>query len=179
MLYQKKLRAALVLSTLMTVLGSAEALAGDMASVDVTATLVNRTCTPDWTNDPNKTNIKLGTIDAASAAKGDLKTVEFTLGLTDCNDVKKVKVTAQGHAHPSATTEFGNTASNGALGFAVHLEGGPNEDTRLKPDASTSVTYPLTNNAVDMKFKATLEKVADKTTSGEFSAPITLTMDYE
>ncbi|MDT0175172.1 hypothetical protein Q9R34_03800 [Enterobacter sp. BRE11] len=178
MFKRNNVKAACVLSPLLTLLWTAGVQAGDTANITITATIVNRTCTADWTDDPNKTNIKLGTIDAASAAKGDLKTTEFTLGLTDCTDVKKVKVTAKGKAHPTATTEFGNTV-NGAVGFAVHLEGGPNEDTRLKPDASTSVTYPLTDNAVEMKFKATLEKVADKTTSGEFSAPITLTMDYE
>ncbi|EQA1624989.1 fimbrial protein [Enterobacter asburiae] len=175
----KPLRVALLCGASLSALHTVPAQAGDTATVTVTATIVNRTCTPDWTDNPDELKVPLGTIDAASADKGDLKTAEFTLGLTNCTDVTSVKVTAKGKAHPDVSTEFDNTVDKGATGFAVHLEGGPDENTRLKPDGSTSVTYPVSDGAASMKFKATLEKVADTTTSGDFSAPITLTMDYD
>jgi Fimbrial protein. len=173
-------RRALFGATLLAALHTVPVLAGDTTTITVTATIVNRTCTADWTSNPNKLKVPLGTIDAADGTKSkDLKSVEFTLGLTKCTDVNTVKVTATGKAHPDAATEFGNTVTGGATGYAVHLEGGAKEDTRLNPDGSTSVNYTVTDNAVDMKFKASLEQVSDTTTSGEFSAPITLTMVYE
>lgn len=179
----KRLQVALLCGASLTAFWMVPAQAGDTADITVTATLVNRTCTPDWKNDASKTTIALGTVDGTTmTAKGAVgATGETTLGLSGCSDVSKVTVTANGTADSGDSSAFANSAAGTqAKGVAVLLKAGPNEDTVLKPDGSTSIDYTVKDNAVKMTFKAFLEaNGVESVSDGAFSAPITLTMAYE
>jgi len=175
---------ALFYSSLLFSVGMPLAQAGDTANIKVTATVVNRTCTPGWTGTQD---VGLGTIDAATmpAHGTPAASKEFTLSLTGCSsDVSKIKVTASGTPDSADATDFANSldsAAGGATGVGVFIKGGPSQDTTRHPDKSGSVEYPVSNGAVDMKFKAQLEKDSDTgtVTTGEVNVPVTLNIEYE
>jgi type 1 fimbria pilin len=179
----KTCQIALFWGALISTFWVATAQAGDTANITVTATIVNRTCTTDWTDNTRKTTIALGTVDGTKmTAKGDIgATGETTLGLSGCNGVNKVTVTASGSADSGDASAFANSATGNtaAKGVAVLLKGGTDEGTVLKPDGTTSVVYNVAHNAVNMTFKAFLEGNGNAVTDGAFSAPITLNMAYE
>lgn len=167
---------------LLAVMHAVQAQAGDTAKITVTATIVNRTCTPDWTSDTSKTNISLDTIDAATMAgkgsKGGEK--EFILTLTNCSsDVNTVKVTAKGTPNDEDSTDFKNTGTAKHVG--VYIKGGSDESVTLHPDGTGEGEYTVSNGTVAMKFKAILERTSasDAPTSGSVTVPVTLNMNYE
>lgn len=158
--------------------GVTPAHAGDTANINITATVVVRTCTPDWssTND-----VPLGSVDA-SGKKGqdNIASKDFTLGLNDCTGVSKVKVTASGTADSQDTTAFKNMATDtAASGVAVYLLGGTQTNTRLDPGGNTFAEYPVTDGAVSMAFKAVLEGNNENIVAGAVKVPVTLNMVYE
>lgn len=174
------LHRSLICGGLLSFVWGLPAYAGDTANITVTATIVTRTCTPQWSGDQK---IALGSVDGSGAsgkgaviAQGDL-----TLSLKDCNNVSKIAVTATGTADGNDTSAFANQASTDkAKGVAVYLMGGPNQDTRLDPKGTTSVDYPVSSNAADMKFTAFLEANGGYDVSdGQVNVPITLNMTYE
>ena len=181
MFKRNNVKAACVLSPLLTLLWTAGAQASATANITITATIVNRTCTADWTNDPTKTDIKLGEVDAATmTAKGSTGgSREFTLTLTDCQSVNKVKVTASGTPSDEDSTDFKNNGDAAHIG--LYIKGGPNEDVTLHPDGSGEGDYTVSDGTVAMKFKAIVERTSDSDapTAGSINVPVTLNMNYE
>ncbi|MGJ0193047.1 fimbrial protein [Pantoea sp. RRHST58] len=181
MFKRNKVKAVCVLSPLLTLLWATGAQAGATASITITATIVNRTCTANWTDDPTKTDIKLGEIDAATmTAKGIIGgSREFTLTLTDCSNVNKVKVTASGTPSDEDSTDFKNNGDAAHIG--LYIKGGPDESVTLHPDGSGEGDYTVSNGTVAMNFKAIVERTSssDAPTAGSIKVPVTLKMNYE
>ncbi len=169
---------AAISAALFAASGATCAHAGDTASITVTATVVARTCTVT-----NKSQtVALGTVDAASlSSHGDVgASQEFTVSLTNCSNVNTVKVTATGTADDKDSTDFKNMASDSAAtGAAVYIKGGTDEGTTLHPNGDGEGSYPVTDGAVDMKFKAILEATGATVSAGAVSVPITLNLAYE
>ncbi|MBD8109345.1 MULTISPECIES: fimbrial protein [Erwiniaceae] len=152
--------------------------AGDTADINITATVIVRTCTPDWNSTKD---VPLGSVDG-SGKKGqdNIASKDFTLDLKDCTGVSKVKVTAKGTPDSKDVTAFKNAATDtAASGVAVYLLGGPQTNTRLDPDGNTAAEYSVTDNAVSMGFKAVLEGNGDNIVAGAVKVPVTLSMVYE
>ncbi|SFT37833.1 Pilin (type 1 fimbria component protein) [Kosakonia arachidis] len=170
-------------SALLTVAHTVPAQAGDTATITVSGTVVNRTCTEGWTS--ADTHIELGTVDASTMkSKHDIgASKDFTLTLTNCSsDVKTVKVTATGTADPALSEAFKNTGT--ATGVDVSIWSGPGLSefgTELIPNnQSTAIAFKPANGVVDMSFRVKLGQDSDATvTAGTVSALITLNMNYE
>lgn len=154
--------------------------ASDSATVNVTATVVDNTCTPQWSDsgvsvDLNRVSLKDFGADKIGAEK------TFTLSLTDCgSDTTKVVVTASGAEDNTDSRLFSNLESSGATGVAVAIWGDSTQSTQLTPDGLTSAEYTVSNQAVDMTFLARLMQTGDTApTAGSVKSTVTLTMDYE
>ena len=154
--------------------------ASDTATVNVTATVVDNTCTPQWSDsgvsvELNRVSLK----DFGSDKVGAEKT--FTLSLTDCgSDTTKVTVTASGTEDGTDSSLFSNLETDGAEGVAVAIWGDSSQSTQLTPDGLTSAEYTVSNQAVDMTFLARLMQTGTATpTAGSVRSTVTLTMDYE
>ncbi|KVD77998.1 hypothetical protein WS62_29675 [Burkholderia sp. ABCPW 14] len=159
------------------------------ATVNITATVVGKTCTPSWTADG--VSVSLGSVASTDlAAQGDVGALKpFTLSLTNCDSgVTKVSVMGVGTADGTDSTDFANKESgdDAAAGVAVALFGGPAQDTQIKPDGTTPVEYPVSNGGVDMTFLAKLVRSAatadtqsDVLKPGKVSSTATLYMTYE
>lgn len=153
--------------------------ASDTANVNVTATVVDNTCTPVWSSgdiivDMNRVSKQDFGADKIGATK------TFDLSLTDCGeDTTRVKVTASGN--PSIDSGlFANMINEGASGVGVGIWGGAEFSTQLMPNGSTSAFYNVNNGEVNMSFLAKLIQVGDTAPSaGEVKSAITLTVDYE
>jgi len=176
----KSIRVALLCGSLLSALHTVPAQAGDTANVTVTATIVNRTCTPGWSGEQK---VDFNTVDVAGMKKPDVaKEKDFTLSLTGCSsEVRKVKVTARGTASEADGAAFKNMATDlKATGLDIYLNGiGAAGETPLDPGGTRNVEYTVSNGAADLKFKFYLTVNDDHITNGKVSVPITLKMDYE
>lgn len=156
------------------------------AVVNITATVVGKTCTPSWTSG-STVSVDLGKVSTANlAAQGDVGAEKpFTLSLSDCDSgVAKVAVTATGSADGTDATAFKNTGS--ATGVAVTLFGGDDGTTQLLPDGTTAAEYTVTNGAASMPFLAKLVRSAAADSgdtagvaNGTVSSTATLYMTYQ
>lgn len=154
--------------------------ASDTATVNITATVVDNTCTPQWSDsgvsvDLNRVSLNDFGTDKIGAEK------TFTLSLTDCgSDTTKITVTASGTEDGTDSSLFSNLESDGATGVAVAIWGDSSQSTQLTPDGLNSAEYTVSNQAVDMTFTARLMQTGDATpTAGSVRSAVTLTMDYE
>ncbi|MGL5969094.1 MAG: fimbrial protein [Kluyvera sp.] len=152
--------------------------ASDTATINITATVVDNTCTPEWTA---AVPVNLGRAAVrdftAPGAVGASST--FDLKLKDCGaDTTKVKVTASGAADGSNSELFKNTG--GATGVGIALFGDATQSTQLKP-GSGEVEYDIAGKTdAVMTFKAELRQSADaKPAAGDVVSMVTLTMAYE
>lgn len=154
--------------------------ASDTATVNITATVVDNTCTPQWSDSGVSVDLNRVSLNDFGTNKiGAEKT--FTLSLTDCgSDTTKVTVTASGTEDGTDSSLFSNLESDGATGVAVAIWGDSSQSTQLTPDGLTSAEYTVSNQAVDMTFLARLMQTGDTTpTAGSVRSTVTLTMDYE
>lgn len=163
----------------------AQAAVADAASatVNITAEIVGKTCTPSW-KAGTAVSVDLGKVSTGSlAAAGDVGSLKpFTLSLKDCDSgVTKVAVEAAGTADSDDASAFANTAASGAAtGVAVTLFGGEEQSKQLTPDSSKVVEYTVTDGAADMTFLAKLERTtSEAVTEGKVSSTATLYMTYE
>lgn len=158
---------------------SAANAASDSVPVNITATVVNNTCTPDWS--VSGVNVDLSRVavkDFASDKVGSTKT--FTLNLKDCgSDATKVTVSASGAADSTDASLFSNTVSS-TSGVGVGIWGGASQDTQMKPNGDGSVEYSISNNAANMTFMAKLMQTGDTSpVAGEVKSTVTMTITYQ
>lgn len=158
--------------------------APESATVNITASVVDNTCTPDW--DAAGVSVPMGSAHVSDFnQKGDVAlTKEFDLKLKDCGDAStKVKVTANGTGDTDDTSAFVNQTDvdgGGASGVAITIFGGEKQDTQLLPDGSASTEYAIADSAADMKFLAKLEMSGAKAvTTGDVKSVVNMTIDYE
>lgn len=125
--------------------------------------------------------VPLGVVSGlGNKGKDNIASRDFTLSMSGCTSVNKVKVTASGTPDTQDSTAFKNTATDtAASGVAVYLLGGSQTDTRLSPGGSTFVEYSVTDSAVSMGFKAVLEGTGGDISDGAVAVPVTLNMTYE
>lgn len=151
--------------------------ASDTAQINITATVVDSTCTLDTSKVP----VDLGRAAGRDfAAAGDVgASATFKLHLSNCGaDVTKVKVTASGTPDDDNSELFKNTGA--ATGVGVAVFGDANQSTQLKPDGN-AVEYDITGQKeADLPFKAELRQSADtKPGTGDVVSVLTLTLTYE
>lgn len=154
--------------------------ASDSAKVNVTATVVDNTCTPSWS--ASGINVPLGRASlrdfTGTGSSGISK--PFTLDLEGCGSGStSVTVTADGTPDATNQTLFGNGTSSGADGVALGLFGGSNQTTQLLPNGGSSVDYQIVDNKVSMGFIAKLiQTKSSAPTAGDFSSVVTLNVAY-
>lgn len=152
------------------------------ATVNVTATVVANTCTPQWSGAQALDVGRASMTDfTGTDAVGASNTLD--LKLINCGaDTTKVKVTADGTPDNGNGDLFANTESGGATGVAFALFGGDDQNTQLKPKNASNVEYAVDSGSktVDMIFRADLKQLSETPpTSGKVTSAITLTMTYE
>lgn len=178
MVTMNRLKNLAVWGSMLAAFGAAPVHAGDTAQINVTASVIVRTCTPDWGASPQE--VPLGTVDG-SGKKGqdNIASKDFSLHLKNCTGVKNVEVTATGSADSQDNKAFQNAATDSpAEGVAVYLTGG-SDNARLVPNSNTGVNYPVSGGDVTMGFKAVLEGNGDNLTGGAVKVPVTLNVNYE
>lgn len=153
--------------------------ASDNAVVNLTATVVNNTCTPQWST-AGETVAFNRVAQKEFVDKRVGATKQFTLSLTDCgSDAASVQVTAAGIANSIDNSLFANTVSGGATEVGIGLWGGSAQATQMKPDGSNSVEYAIANQKADMVFEARLMQAGSIVPgTGEFKSVITMTVSY-
>jgi len=168
-----------IAAAMLTVSLGAQA-ASESATINISATVVDNTCTPDWTSAGKEVNMNRVSVDDFGSDKIGASQ-SFTLNLTDCGaGTTKVKVTASGAADASDSSLFSNTLADSATGVGVGVWGGPAQATQLNPAGSNSVEYAVENNAVNMTFLTKLMKTGTTAiTAGNLKSIVTLTVDYE
>ncbi|WP_072209177.1 fimbrial protein [Pantoea stewartii] len=176
----KKITAVLLLNMSIACAATNVYAASDSANVNVTATVVDNTCTPSWS--ASGINVPLGRASlrdfTGTGSSGATKF--FSLDLTGCGaGAKSVTVTADGTPDGTNQTLFANGSSSGADGVALGLYGGSSQTTQLLPNAGSSVDYPIVDNKVSMGFTAKLiQTKSSAPTSGDFSSVVTLNIAY-
>lgn len=153
--------------------------ASDSVPVNITASVVNNTCTPDWA--VSGVNVDLSRVavkDFGSDKVGSTNT--FTLNLKDCgSDATKVTVSASGAADGTDASLFSNTVSS-TSGVGVGIWGGPSQTTQMKPNGDGNVEYPISNNAANMTFMVKLMQTGDSTpVAGQVKSTVTMTIAYQ
>ncbi|WP_158083412.1 fimbrial protein [Pantoea latae] len=158
--------------------------ADDSATINVTATVKDNTCTPGW--DTNGTTVDLGNLNGAHlTAKGaEVGKKSFTLALKECGKgAKTVKVTAAGTADSSDADGFAVDSGDGAAtGVDVYLyaTGSDGKEVALKPDGSNSVEESIAQGDSTLNFAASVKQSSDTAiTTGSINSNVTLNMDYE
>jgi len=154
--------------------------ASESASVSVTATVVDNTCTPQWS--AAGVTVDMGRVSSNDFGADKIGAAEtFIMSLVNCgSDTSKVTVTATGEEDSVDSSLFANSVADGATGVAVGLWGGPDFSTQLVPNGSISIEYPVVNQSIDMNFKAGLMQTgANAPGAGAVKSVINLTMDYE
>lgn len=175
----KKIAMLTVTTALFSVSMGANA-ATDSAVVNITATVVNNTCTPTWTG--AGVDVALGRVSQKDF--GGAKTAgdtPFNLKLEGCGaDATTVTVKASGSPDLVDANIFKNEDSSGSTGVGVAIFGDETQSTQMKPNGDGSVTYTIANNQVDMAFKAQLKQTgADAPTSGAVKSTVTLNIEYQ
>jgi type 1 fimbria pilin len=177
---KNKFGLAITTLSLLMIMPGAQA-ATDSATITISATVVDSTCTPDWTA---SVPVQLGRAAIRDFnAAGDVgASNSFELKLKDCGSgATVVKVTASGTGDDDNPGLFKNeAASGGASGVAVALFGGPEQSTQLKP-GEDEAEYDITGDtAPTLTFKAELRQSgATKPTAGDVQSSATLTLTYE
>lgn len=157
--------------------------ASTSAKVNITATVVDNSCTPSWAD--AGVDVALGRASLADfGSQGAVaQTKAFNLKLTDCGaDTTKVNVTASGTADTSDAGAFANSSSEtgAATGVGFTLWGDDSQSTQLTPDGLTSVEYAAADQAINMNFLAKIEQDSAATpTAGDAKSTVTLTINYE
>ena len=154
--------------------------ASDSVGVVVTATVVDNTCTPQWS--PSGVMVEMGRVSIKDfGADGTGATKPFIISLTDCgSDTTKVTVTATGTEDIVDSSLFANVLADGASGVAVGLWGGADLSTQFVPNGAISVEYPVVNQSVDMSFIAALMRTgANAPGAGAVKSTIGLVVNYE
>lgn len=151
----------------------------DSATINITANLVENTCTPQWSDaglsvDMNRVSLNDFGNERVAAIQN------FTLSLDNCGGASRtIKVHATGSSNSFNPSLFSNTAENGATGVAVSLWGGSSQMTKMLPNGGTSVEYTVTEHKVDMVFQVRLIKnYLEKPGVGYFSSVVTMMIDY-
>lgn len=166
-------------ATLLVPVTSAQA-ASDSATVNITASVVDNTCTPQW--NAGGVDVAMNRVSLLDFGEDKVAaTKNFTLSLANCGaGATTVKVHAVGTSDSVDSTLFNNTAPSGATGVGIGLWGGETQATQLNPDGSNSVEYTIADSKVDMVFLAKLMKSGDATPSvGEVKSTVTMMVDYQ
>ena len=179
MIVLKKHALAGVMASALVMLSSGSQAATDSATVNITATVVDNTCTPEWTG---AVQVAMGRASARDfTGEGSVgATNTFHLKMKDCGSgTTKVKVKATGTADAN-TDLFKNEDASGAAGVALAIFGDASQSTQLKPN-SGEAEYDITGNATpDLAFKAELRQSGTAApTTGDVKSAITLTITYE
>lgn len=159
----------------------AQSAATDSAVISIIASVVDNTCTPDWTG---VINVPLGRVAARNFTGAGVVGASdtFNLQLKDCGgDATKIKVTAAGNPDDSNPELFKNEASSGAAtGVAVAIFGDSTQSTQLKP-GSGEAEYDISGNVAPvLTFRAELRQNSDTAPkTGEVQSNVTLTLAYE
>lgn len=152
--------------------------ASDSVPVNITATVVENTCTPSWelsgmNVDFSRVSVKDFGVGKAAGQKS------FSLSLKDCGaNATKVSVTASGSPDGTDSKLFANSVST-TSGVGVAIWGGPSQSTQMTPDGQVSVEYPITDNASTMTFSARLmQSGSTAPVAGDVKSTITMTVTY-
>lgn len=177
----KNLASVVVAATTLSIMSPDAEAAQSTATVNVTATVVDNTCTPEW--DAKGVNVELNRVSTKDFAGGSGaigKEQQFHLKLKNCGSgATKVKVTASGTPDGTNKDLFQNS-NGGAKNVAVGIWGGDTQATSMKPDGSGEVEYAIANSAADMVFLAKLMQTgADVPTPGQVKSTVTLTVSYQ
>lgn len=160
--------------------------ASDSATVNITATVSDNTCTPEW--DSAGVDVPMGKASLRDfASQGDVAlTKTFNLKLDNCGDgASRVKVTSSGEPDnydPKAFKNAIDASSGGAEGVAITIFGDASQSTQMMPDGSSSVEYDvdIESKTVDMKFLAKLEQSGSAQVKvGDVKSVINMTVSYE
>ncbi|ARZ00123.1 fimbrial protein [Yersinia ruckeri] len=160
--------------------------ASDSATVNITATVSDNTCTPEW--DSAGVDVPMGKASLRDfASQGDVALTKiFNLKLDNCGQgASRVKVTASGEPDnydPKAFKNVIDASSSGAGGVAITIFGDATQSTQMMPDGSSSVEYDVDSESktVDMKFLAKLEQSSSTAaTAGDVKSVVNMTVDYE
>ncbi|KHE01056.1 hypothetical protein NL54_11570 [Pantoea stewartii] len=176
----KKFSTAFLMNILIACVATDVYAATETAKINVTATVVDNTCTPGWS--ASGINVSLGRASlrdfTGTGESGAAKT--FHLDLEGCGaGAKSVTVTADGTPDGTNQTLFANSTRSGAAGVALGLYGGSTQATQLLPNGSSSVDYAIVDSKVRMDFTAKLiQTSATAPTAGDFSSIVTLNVAY-
>lgn len=167
------------LSLIATCLFSNAQAATDSATINLSATVVDNTCTTEWSTAGVDVNMNRVSLQDFSDKVGASK--NFTLSLKDCGaDTTTVKVTATGTPDDQDNTLFSNTEAKGASGVGFSIWGGSTQATQMKPDGSGTAEYTITDGKADMVFLAKLMQTGTDTPgTGEVKSIVTMTVDYQ
>lgn len=172
-------RAGLITVSLLMSVMNAHA-ASDSATVNITASVVDNTCTPQWSE--GGVNVAMNRVSLNDfGADRVAATKNFTLSLANCGSgATTVKVRAAGTSDMTDSALFRNSAAGGATGVGVGVWGDSAQATQLLPDGSNNVEYTIADNRVDMVFQAKLMKSGVEAPSiGEVNSVVTMMVDYQ
>ncbi|MGA4368253.1 fimbrial protein [Pantoea ananatis] len=155
--------------------------ASNSAILNVTATVVDNTCTPGWPAAGVPVQLGRASLKDFDGAGAVGASKPFELDLKDCGSGSTyVTVTANGTPDTNNQSLFANGSSAGATGVGLGLYGGNDQTTSLLPNGSNSVKYTVMDSKVSMGFIAKLiQSNATKPTSGEFTSIVTLNVAYD
>ncbi|PJR62134.1 fimbrial protein [Raoultella sp. T31] len=157
--------------------------ASDSATVNITATVVDNTCTPQWSM--NGVDVAMGRVSLKDFGSDKIGATEaFTLNLAGCGSgATSVKVTASGVSDATDSSLFKNTETTegvAATGVGVEIWGDSDQATKMAPDGSNSVMYPIANSKADMTFLARLKQSgATAPGAGAVKSVVTMIFDYQ
>lgn len=151
----------------------------DTATVTITGTVKNPTCTlsdkaPTITMDP------VDVSDFGGEALKDVSQKTVDLKLTGCTDITSLGVKVSGVAAGGTDDVFANSKTGGTaatgVGFRLYDSDGA---TAFKPDGSTTPQVPEANgDTYDIKYTAKYTSTASTVTSGEVETAITVAFTY-
>lgn len=152
-------------------------------SINITAKIVDATCTAGW--DASGVSLDLGSVStSALVKKGDIGASKpLALTLTGCTGMTKVHLSATGSEDSGDSSAFANTGT--AKGVGVQLFGGTGQSTQLLPqDSTTTADYTIKDGNATLALLAKLERTTDSTDAKEFAAgtvisKATLNLTYE
>lgn len=181
MIFISKNTIASALSVALLCITSGAHAATESATINITGTVVDNTCTPEWTTSNVPVDIGRAAVRDFTGAGVAGKSAEFHLKLKDCGtETTNVKVAASGSPDSNADLFKNDAANNPATNVGIALFGGDGETTQLKPGAGEASYTIAGSSTADLAFRAELQQSgSNKPTAGDFSTAITLTLSYD
>jgi major type 1 subunit fimbrin (pilin) len=158
----------------------AYAAGSDTATVTITGTVKNPTCTLS-DKSPSFDMPAVDVSDFGGTALKDVSQKTVELKLTGCTDITTLGVKVSGTAAAGASDVFANSLTDGtaATGVGVRLYDS-NGTTAFKPDGSTKAAEPVSDDgsSYDIKYTAKYTSTSSTVTSGKVKMAITVEFSY-